>query len=219
MKKNLGNKLFIKILGTSISILIFSLIFFNYIDKRISPKLNHVAKITLNKKLKNVASDFLKSSSLDNEDILKYTKNSEGEITTINFNQQAIYGMANKLTLSIKNELTDANNRLLLNIPIGMASNSPFLNNFGPKIPIGIQYIDTVFTQVKTNIQAYGINNALIEIYLDISLTYEIISPVTKENEELKYSLLIDSVIVNGVVPNLYGKTFESKTVFFNVFP
>ena len=127
--------------------------------------------------------------------------------------------MANKLTLSIKNELTDANNRLLLNIPIGMASNSPFLNNFGPKIPIGIQYIDTVFTQVKTNIQAYGINNALIEIYLDISLTYEIISPVTKENEELKYSLLIDSVIVNGVVPNLYGKTFESKTVFFNVFP
>ena len=102
-------------------------------------------------------------------------------------------------------------------MPLGVVSNSVFFANLGPKIPVYLHFIDSVLTQVKTKVTDYGINNALLEVYLNVTISYEIISPVTETKKTLDYQLLMDSKVIQGRVPNLYPGLFESQTTFFEV--
>ena len=57
----------------------------------------------------------------------------------------------------------------------------------------------------------------LLEVYLNVKISYEIISPVTEEEKTLEYQLLLDSKVIQGSVPNWYSSPYESKTTFFEV--
>ena len=107
---------------------------------------------------------------------------------------------------------------IVLAMPLGVVSDSVFLTNLGPKIPVYIHFIDSVLTQVKTKVTDYGINNVLLEVYLNVKISYEIISPVTEEEKTLQYQLLLDSKVIQGSVPNWYSSPYESKTTFFEVY-
>ena len=102
-------------------------------------------------------------------------------------------------------------------MPLGLVTDSPFLVNLGPKIPVTIRFIDSVFTNVRTRLTNYGINNAMIEVYLSISISYEVLLPVTKEEHQKNYELLIDSKLIQGQVPEWYNKAFESQSAFFEL--
>ena len=143
---------------------------------------------------------------------------------------KVVYEIAGAFTSNIKSSLKEKNNnipfitetnnnKILFMIPIGALSNQALFTSMGPKIPVQIYFVDNVFTEIKTKVTDYGINNALIEIYLSINLTYEIVSPFVREQVTLNYNLPIDQKIITGVVPNIIGHTFEAKTTFFNVFP
>ena len=143
---------------------------------------------------------------------------------------KVVYEIAGAFTSNIKSSLKEKNNnipfitetnnnKILFMIPIGALSNQALFTSMGPKIPVQIYFVDNVFTEIKTKVTDYGINNALIEIYLSINLTYEIVSPFVREQVTLNYNLPIDQKIITGVVPNIIGHTFATKTTFFNVFP
>ena len=114
-------------------------------------------------------------------------------------------------------ELSNGTNGFILSMPIGVASNNIYITNLGPKIPVKIKFIGTLLTNLKTRVQNYGINNALIEIYMDISLQHEIITPVTFQTKDLKYEILLSAQIINGTVPSLYGGVYETKSNILNV--
>ena len=78
-------------------------------------------------------------------------------------------------------------------------------------------FLDSVFTNVKTRITDYGINNALLEIYLQVTIYYEIILPVTAHKETLEYELLIDAGLIQGKVPNWYANSFETQSAFLEL--
>ena len=115
---------------------------------------------------------------------------------------------------TLNSKVTDG---IILDIPLGIISNSPFLANLGPKIPVTIRFINSVFSNVKTRLTNYGINNAMIEVYLNVTISYEVILPVTKETKEKSYELLIDSKLIQGKVPEWYNKSFESQSAFLEL--
>lgn len=218
-----------KILFTIVIILVLSFNFLSFIGNKITPKVTSLAKVSLNHHIKNVASNF-KEYTYNNKDILIPTYNNKNEVTSLTYDMKVVYEIAGAFTSNIKSSLKEKNNnipfitetnnnKILFMIPIGALSNQALFTSMGPKIPVQIYFVDNVFTEIKTKVTDYGINNALIEIYLSINLTYEIVSPFVREQVTLNYNLPIDQKIITGVVPNIIGHTFEAKTTFFNVFP
>lgn len=214
-----------------ISILIGFIGLFTWFNKNASPKLIYIAEQNLTKYIDTVASDFqiFLDSSGKYEDFLQIKENEQGEISSVDYNMVEIYSLASELTAYLQESLKKAYQQktipytnqtlnskvtdgIILDIPLGIISNSPFLANLGPKIPVTIRFINSVFSNVKTRLTNYGINNAMIEVYLNVTISYEVILPVTKETKEKNYELLIDSKLIQGKVPEWYNKAFESQS-------
>ena len=95
--------------------------------------------------------------------------------------------------------------------------NNVFLNDLGPKIPIKINIVGNALTNLKTKITDYGLNNALVEIYINITINEQILTPVAQDSLKTSYNFLIMSSIINGKVPSFYGGTYEKETRLFDI--
>lgn len=215
----------------------FCILFFIRFTNSITPKMIEIAGKNIEKLTYNILNDYKALSLLDDDlidNILNVNKNSKNEIINVNYNVKNAYKITNLITNKIQKdfqaiesgqkkvdfvdeELTELNDGLILTIPIGIASNNIYLANLGPRIPVKVKFSGTLLTNLKTRVQNYGINNSLIEVYIDVNITHEIITPVTFKTKELKYEILINAQIINGEVPSYYGGLYETKSNIINV--
>ncbi len=222
---------------TFILICFFCWYFLTKVNEKITPKLIEIASKNIEKMTYNLFNDYSPLKEIDDEiinNLFTLNKNKDNEIINISYNMKNAYKIINSLTKRIKNdyqaiesgnkkieyydeELTDLEDGLIMSIPIGAASEKIFLTNLGPKIPIKVKFIGTLLTNLKTRVQNYGINNVLIEVYVDVSITHEITSPVTYQTNELKYEILIGAEVISGEVPSYYGGLYETKSNILNV--
>ena len=77
--------------------------------------------------------------------------------------------------------------------------------------------MDTILANIKTKITDYGMNNALAEAYIVITLDGQMITPFGQKDEKTTYELLISSKIINGRVPTLYGTSFTVNSLIFDI--
>lgn len=244
MKKiKLRNSKFYKPKVSTILILIFlSICFFCFVfltkfNKNVTPKLLEVASKNLEKLTYNLFNNYTIMTQIDDEilsQILNVHQNNKGEIVSISYNTKNAYKIANLLANRIKNdfnaiengklnieyydqELSNGLDGFVLSLPIGVASDSIYFSNLGPRIPVKIKFIGTILTNLKTKIKNYGINNALIEVYIDVAINHEIITPITFKTKELKYEIMIGAEIIQGTVPSIYGGMYETKSNILNV--
>ena len=64
------------------------------------------------------------------------------------------------------------------------------------------------------NIKNYGINNALIEITLDITVKEKVILPINTEEITVTQTLPIALKIIKGTVPNYYSGEINKSSTF-----
>lgn len=218
-------------------ILIFLLIIINtsliihIINKRVIPSMTQIVTINLENEIYRIANDYkmLTSTLSSNKNIVNIMTNSKGDIIAMNYDTEKIYNIASNIGTYLLEKITKTSkvsslsysitpkdnkmvNGIILNIPLGLITNYPFLSNLGPKIPINVQFKNTFFTQVNTKVTDYGINNALLEIYLNIKIDYEIIGIKDIEQHEINYKLLLDSRVVQGNIPEWYAKSYEKMS-------
>jgi len=158
--------------------------------------------------------------SMENGDIKEaqsYTREVSSLLAVIL--KDALINLENgKIDVSIYDKyLENGKDGLLLNVPIFLGSNNIFLNNLGPKIPIIINFNGSLLTNIKTKVTNYGLNNALLEIYITVEIEKLIITPVVKDKEKFYYDILIGAVVVNGTVPNFYGGTYENSSNILDI--
>ena len=70
--------------------------------------------------------------------------------------------------------------------------------------------------EVKTDVVNYGLNNALVNVFLEIKMNYKIITPVSYPEKEIKYTIILDTFITQGSVPNWYN-SFLDENVFLEI--
>ena len=205
-------EIFLFILGV---IIITCFLFFTF-NKKASPKLSHVANLEFTKVINKIASDYHSLLDIPFDNLFTVTLNDKKEIANKITNEllESINNASqNEYSNYLKNDLNyHQNNTVLLMLPIGMVSNYVFLNNLGPRLPIIFHFVNSVFTNVKTKMTNYGINNALVEIYLEVSLNYELITPVNFENKNINFNIMLGSKIINGTVPNWYGNELITQS-------
>ncbi len=208
--------------------IVFGFVFlFWWFNQNASSKILYVAEQNLERYVDKVASDFqiFLEESGNYGDFLEITQNEQGEIMSVDYDMESIYALASQLTSFLQenlqenymNQVSSIKDGIILEIPLGIVSDSPFLANLGPKIPVCVRFMNSVFSNVKTRLTNYGINNAMLEIYLNVTISYEVILPVTKNEKEKTYELLIDSKLIQGEVPNWFSKTYESESAFLEL--
>lgn len=157
-------------------------------------------------------------SKLDVDKLIDVIKNSKEEILEVNFHLDECSKILMAITEYINKHVENLNFKgYRLDIPLGYKSASPLLINISPKIPIKVEISDVALGNVRTNAKSFGINNALIEVYLDIYIKTTIIYPSEIIYDNTEFSSLVSSKIISGNVPSFYNGTFTSKSDMINL--
>lgn len=203
-----------------IFILIASLlqIVIKYINKNISPKLIEYASIEI-KKISNIiiskAITQNEIEKIDTNNLFIITKNEKNEILTVDLNttliNKIVFQITDKIQENLKqleqgkiNEYNENSNGVILKIPIGLITKNFMLNDLGPKIPVKMKILGNMDSNINTKITNYGINNALIETYIEISITEQVLLPITTKEINITSKIPIAIKLINGTVPNYY---------------
>lgn len=201
----------------------------HYINKIISPKLTEYASIEIKKLSNLIITKSIKTETLEKlniEDLFIITRNEKDEILTLDINTITLNKIILSSTINIQENLkaleqgkinsnNDENkNGVVLKIPLGQIYNNFLLNNLGPKIPVKLKILGDMETKVNTNIKNYGINNALIEITLDIKVKEKVIMPINTEEIIVTQTLPLAMKIIKGTVPNYYSGEINKSSTF-----
>ena len=218
MKKKL-KKIYILIF---ISVLIFTIIFLYILNKRFIPILASYMQVQTKRMaievLRNTGSNDLKKL-LKNNNYYEIVKNNKGEIESIDFDttvlNDALIIVANNVKKRLKeiekgenlpdemfyNNLNKKiNNKIVYMVPLGIVFNNAFLYNIGPKIPVKIEYSGNVGLDIKTSVKEYGVNSALIEVYVYVEVTQRMILPFQSKDTKLVSKIPIILKVVKGSV-------------------
>lgn len=170
-------------------------------------------------------------------DLFIVTKNNNDEIQTIDFDPVVVNTVLNAITETVLShfkaieegnlEVIDLSNSLLINvdidklkqgivveIPIGVVTGNALLSNLGPKIPVKLSVMGEIESELETEIKYYGINNALITIYVRIEVSEQIYMPIATGKITISQKIPIVIKLMQGVVPNAY---FGNLDMYSNV--
>lgn len=142
---------------------------------------------------------------MDNILIIKYLDTKQVDTVIVNtkiVNQ--IMSEASELIdlLLSENYLDDTLNELSL--PIGFVISPTLFSSWGPEIKIKIRPIGAYSADIYTEVSAFGINNSLIEVYLNIKIDIEALIPLQNKSFISETKVYLISQVIQGTVPKYY---------------
>lgn len=99
---------------------------------------------------------------------------------------------------------TEISDGIVLGISIGNIFNNNFMANIGPRIPLKLNMISNVEVEVKNSITEYGMNNALMEVYVEVRVTPVIVMPFLSKEIEVVEKIPLVTEIIQGEIPDSY---------------
>lgn len=211
--------------------LIISLILiFKYIGTNLADKIQSYATTQSKKITSLVISETINENTLkefDTDKLFITTNSSDGSISSVDFNSKAINELLVLISKNAKYQLKklengDIDNLNIINdsffnvskdklkngviyeVPTGIIFNNSLLENIGPKIPVKLSFVGDIVTNVNTDLQDYGINNAIIKIDIEVIITEKVILPYTEDELVVKTNIPIAIKLIQGKIPNYY---------------
>lgn len=193
----------------------------NFYNKNISKKLLDISET----KIEEITNIYVKNNivpkDVDINKLLSIDKNSKEEIKSVDIDNNYANEIMVSVVKKIQNNIFEFNmddellkkhdDSVYLFIPLFLAYDGVLLSNLGPKIPVKISFYEHAFGNIEVEITDYGINNALIKVYLEISLEQKIYIPYKQVPKTKEFRLIIASKVINGTVPNLYGGMYRNN--------
>ena len=156
-------------------------------------------------------------------DIIKIDGQNNENITSIDFDNEIVNSMLYMVSDEIlgKIKLLESNNYDNLNlkyissndkvyyVPYGVIYGSSILSNLGPKIPFKISLVGSTNNETKINIDEYGINSSKVEVVLNINFKMMVLLPFKSKEIVINKTIILDSKIIQGKVPDYYGGMFS----------
>ncbi len=200
-KKRASFIIFLSIIFIAIVITVF------YIFYALRPAVINMAKarakeigvMTINR----VVSEKLKEEGIGFSDLLSYTYDENGKISSLSGN----VSIASKLKSELAIEVTEAIRNIdksEIGITLGTLTGVDILYGTGPEIPIEIKPYGYAETDIKTKFHEEGINQTAFEVVADVSANVSILMPTIARGENITTTVPIVSAIIVGDVPESY---------------
>lgn len=209
------------------------------IDQGIKPTLMNIAKEKTNEfatRAINSAVGF--TEEYDFTDITKVTYDNNGNIALYSVNSAAISEITRNATRRIEDFFHSLNRgdpityseeeafeyaegaeeRLihdptLVEIPLGQVTGNTVLANLGPRIPINLEIIGTVRTNVNWEQTEFGINGVWVSFFLNVEADVQVIIPFTSDVTTVTAQIYLDGGALMGEVPDFYGGGTGSPSI------
>ena len=210
------------------------LVIFKLINSKVTPILVNYAEVETERIAMAVINKSILSFSNDErlENLVLTTVNDENEIVSVDFDTSVVNNVLYDITNSIENDLILLDNGKLdeLDIPIsnvyekddvsgivyyipfGVVTGSSVIADIGPKIPVKNKLIGSVYSNVKTDVIEYGINNAIIKIYIQVEVNEQVILPFLSKKVTIKSDIPVLVKMVQGKIPSVYGGMFSTTS-------
>lgn len=209
-------------LSIIITSLICSLIVIDYFDKKANQILLPIAE----SKTRKVVTMIINSAcdeEMINDNLYVIDKDGNNEIKMITYNSYEVTKLINSVTFNIQNKIKDIengninyygddigiNNGIIAEIPFGVIFNNSLLNNIGPKLKLRLNILGDVISNIETEVKPYGINNAYVEVRINLEVTARILLPFVSENVVISNVIPLSMNIVSGTVPDGYIYSYK----------
>lgn len=105
----------------------------------------------------------------------------------------------------LEEELGGSNASITARIPLGAFFKIHLFDTVGVKIPLRIQILQSIYSEITSNVKEYGLNNALVEIQMIIKVNYVMFLPFSSEElgVEIRYPLSMQIFEGNAVTLNM----------------
>ncbi|MBQ7141440.1 MAG: sporulation protein YunB [Bacilli bacterium] len=242
-KKSIKQLILGKILVILTLVVIISFFIINLFSNKATPiLLNHaeletkrLATVIINRAIsKQIANE------IDLEELIITTKNNDGEIQTIDFNPYLVNKVLNSITNSVqlnlkwlqegKVDMIELPEGVIVNydnaklkqgiiyeMPMGLITKNAFLSNLGPKIPVKLNLVGAVECGVNTKVNDYGINNAVVEISVNVKVSEQVSLPFTSKLVEIETDIPVAIKIIEGKVPSYYSNGISKNSDTFSI--
>ena len=239
LKKKKKKYIFTKITIISILIIYASFTLIKYISNKASPILFSYAEAETKKIttliINKAVTKQITSENIDNDSLFEIVKNNNNDIQLITFNSINVTKILNEITNTVQinlkaieegkidslelpeNTLSQYSKDklkqgIIYEIPIGVISNNSFLSNLGPKIPVKLNIIGDVVTGINSKVSEYGINNALLEVGIDVKVNSRINLPFISKEVSVKTTVPIVIKLIEGNIPNMYLDSIKNSS-------
>lgn len=233
LKNNKKIKLKKSVIIITLILIIINILFYSF-NKFALPLLTNYAKAEVERIVNIIINNATTKDTikkLDTNELVNIIKNNNGDIQTMYFNSYVVNDFLNDVTDSIEKDLVkvsegDMSNILgyksyhdgiLFKVPLGVITNNVFLSSLGPKIPVKLELLGYINSTIDTNIKEYGINNALIEIFITIDTKTKVILPFSSSDILVTNKIPIAYEIINGHIPEYYQDGFSSNSNLFSL--
>lgn len=173
------------------------------------------------------------------EDLFELTKNESGEIQMIDFNTKSVNKILKMVSENIQQKLIaleegktegievseslkgknfkNIKKGIVCEISSGSILGNSIFANTGPMIPVKLTFIGNVQTSIDTQIKTYGINNAYLEVNIEVFITERVVIPTFTQETTIKRKIPIAMKVIEGKIPAYYydglQKTSPSYTL------
>src|SRR5690625_4871536 len=223
--------------------LFFLIIFLSIwiIDKGIKPTLMDIAEEKITEFATRTINSAVKSTeNISFDDLIDMSFDNDGMVSAIGYNSTAVnralrtatdraeyflYGMNKGQTIDMNDpdmkpiEFGDsvgdlaAKDPTVVEIPLGQATGNTILANLGPKVPVHFEIVGSLRSDVVHEIKEFGVNAALIEIYIPVTVNVQIVIPFSTSVAEVSTRVFIDSRLVMGSVPEFYSSGTDGPSI------
>ena len=213
-----------------IMIIIGIFITLNYIGNHITPIILNYAEKQAKKVAINIIVQAANPSLLELDNDMLFQETSDG----VEYNTITLSKLLERISKSVRTYLKkieagdikeidlsnlDTNvsikklkNGIIYEVPTGIIFNNGLLSNIGPKIPVKLSLVGDITTDIKTNIKEYGINNAIIEISIKVTVTEQVVIPFNKKDVIIEADIPLAIRLVKGEVPGYYMSPYTLST-------
>ncbi|MDE5977645.1 MAG: sporulation protein YunB [Turicibacter sp.] len=166
------------------------------------------------------------------EDVISFKENEEGYVSSVYINTpllnrllvSATQQVEEKLLLVESGDLSELGldaiyggpyeEGVLTSVPLTAALNLSLFHEYGPSFPVSAKLIGNAETDIETAVQPYGINNAMLEISLKVTVRLKVSLPFKSEESTITVKSPIVIKMVTGQTPEYYyiGNTTNSTT-------
>ncbi|WP_085991462.1 sporulation protein YunB [Oceanobacillus senegalensis] len=101
----------------------------------------------------------------------------------------------------------------LIEVPLGEITGNAVLANLGPKIPIDLELVGAVRTNIVRETEPLGINGSWVSLYINVEADVQIIIPYITEQTTVSTEIYIDGGAIMGDVPEFYGGGSDGPSI------
>lgn len=212
------------------------------IDRGIRPALLDIAELkTIEFATRTINSAVKSTEQMNFDELVEMEMDNSGNVATLGWNSEVVnqalrtateraeyflYGMNKGEQIDLDDpdlqpiEFGDSVGDLankdptVVEIPLGQATGNTVLANLGPKIPVHFEIVGSLRSDVIHEVKEFGVNAALFEIYIPVTVNMQIVIPFSTATTEISTKVFIDSRVIMGDVPEFFsdGKSDTSVT-------